>query len=145
MAGLMPDSMLFGSADLGHLPNRRDLADALQHALQRRDRTLKDLLSKPRREPGTQDILRQTQEDVEAGKMEGPWEVYRGRGGEVVSTVPFAEWLPTQRFPRVQHHAATSYDVLGGGHERGEPHDSHGLDGRGCGVEAVQLSMGRTS
>ncbi|CAK0855107.1 unnamed protein product, partial [Prorocentrum cordatum] len=88
MAGLMPDSMLFGSADRGHLPNRRDLADALQHALQRLDRTLKDLLSKPRQEPGTQDILRQTQEYVAAGKMEGPWEV-----------------------PRVQHRAANSYDV----------------------------------
>ena len=111
MAGIMPDTNMFDTMASGYCPSQKDLDDALQHALHHRQETLLELLRSPRREPGTEEILRQTQEDVAAGKMEGPWEVYLDGDGGLVSTVPFTKWLPTQRFPRVQHRSATSYDV----------------------------------
>ena len=61
-----------------------------------------------KREPDMAEILRVTEAEREAGKLDGPWGVWLDSTGQVRSTVPYARWLPTRRFPRVQNRTATS-------------------------------------
>ncbi|CAK0886391.1 unnamed protein product, partial [Prorocentrum cordatum] len=70
-----------------------------------------DMLQNANREPDMAEVLRVTKEECKAGKLDGPWEVWAGAHGHVHSTVPFDQWLPTRRFPRVQGRTAASCKV----------------------------------
>ena len=111
MAGILPDSLQFEALLPGVQPAAQELESALQRAVERRDDTLRSLLSKPRREPGTVEVMQQTLEEAREGKMAGPWHVYIASDGSLVSEVPFAKWLPTQRFPRIQQREGSSFAV----------------------------------
>ncbi|CAK0911488.1 unnamed protein product, partial [Prorocentrum cordatum] len=111
-AGLLPDTLQFAAAPQAAKPSPAALDRALRRAVERRADTLQETLQRPRREPGTDEVLRQTMADVSAGKMRGPWRVCIDDGGSLRSEVPFAEWLPTARFPRMQKKTATSFACL---------------------------------
>ena len=82
------------------MPRLEEIDRSLQAAVERREATLKALLSRPRREPGAEEVRQQTFEEASAGKMAGPWEVILNDRRDVESTVPFEDWLPVQRFLR---------------------------------------------
>ena len=111
MSGILPDSLQFEATLTGAQPAAPDLERALERAVRRRDDTLRTLLSAPRREPGTEEVRNKTLDEARAGKMAGPWRVYIDRDGTLVSEVPFEQWLPTHRFPRIQNRAGSSFDV----------------------------------
>ena len=53
---------------------------------------------------------------MQAGKVlgkdeNGEWYVWLDADGNVKHNVPFKNWLPTLRFPRVQERPDTSYEV----------------------------------
>jgi hypothetical protein len=111
MRGVLPDTQLFENVESTDLPDAAALDRALEHALDSRDSMLLEMLQNSKREPDMAEVLRVTQEECAAGKLDGPWEVWLDAAGCVNSTVPFARWLPTRRFPRVQSRTATSYKV----------------------------------
>ena len=111
MRGVLPDTQLFRNKGGADLPDAAALDRALEHALDGKDALLLEMLQNPKREPDMAEVLRVTQEECAAGKLDGPWEAWIDADGRVNSTVPFDRWLPTRRFPYVQHRTATSYRV----------------------------------
>lgn len=111
MRGLIPDSMLYEHLASEYIPSAKDLENAINRGLNERDATLKEMLANIKQEPEMNEVLRQTEEEAAMGKLDGPWEVYQDSDGHIVSTVPFNNWLPTRRFPRVQNRADSSYAV----------------------------------
>eukprot|EP00959_Pyramimonas_sp_CCMP1952_P394343 8262877-Pyramimonas_sp.AAC.1 len=61
---------------------------------------LLEMLQNAKRGPDMAEVLRVTQEECAAGKLDGPLEVWLDAAGRVNSTVPFVQRLPTRRFPR---------------------------------------------
>ena len=111
MHGILPDTRLFDNISQADIPTADSLGQALEHAPARREDTLRELLQESRRESDMAEVLKQTEAELTAGKLEGPWEVWADKHGVIHSTVPYAEWLPTRRFPRVQKRTAASYSV----------------------------------
>ena len=111
LAGAMPGTGLFNSLGKSIARSTKELNRAMHQALSQKDDTISDILARPRRLPGTSEVLMQSREEAANGKLAGPWEVYKRLDGTVHSTVPYHEWLPTVRFARVQHRPGTSYKV----------------------------------
>ena len=111
MRGVLPDTRLYEHTDSADLPDAAELDSALELALDNRDAALREMLLNTKREPDMAEVLRVTEAERVSGKLDGPWEVWLDHTGQVRSTVPFARWLPTRRFPRVQNRTATSYKV----------------------------------
>ncbi|CAK0896809.1 unnamed protein product [Prorocentrum cordatum] len=88
MRGVLPDTKLFENVGGGDLPDAAPLGRALEHALDSKGAMLLEMLQNAKREP-----------------------VWLDAAGRVNFTVPFARWLPTRHFPRVQGRAAASYKV----------------------------------
>ena len=111
MAGIMPDSCLFHNVPSHELPRPEQLEAALTDALHRRTETLHEMFDNMRTEPEMEEVIKVTEKELKQGKFAGPWEVWRDRHGNIHSTVPIDDWLPTRRFPRVQRRTGTSYAV----------------------------------
>ena len=111
MAGYMPDSQLFPHLDWEGVPSKQELQAALDTGISQAHRTIDALLNRKWVEPHNEELRRQSDAEVKTGKLAGPWEIYKDGQGNMVSTVPFNEWLPTLRFPRVQQGEHTSYKV----------------------------------
>ena len=111
MRGLVPDSMLYEHLAPEYIPSAKDLECAINRGLTNRDATLTEMLNNVKQEPEMHEVLKQTEEEAAAGKLDGPWEVFIDAAGNIKSTVPFNNWLPTRRFPRVQAKADSSYTV----------------------------------
>ena len=111
MAGILRDSSVFPGMDWFDMPNNNQLELALQSALRRSAQSLEELFSRSWREPDLGEVRRQTQAECEQGKFDGPWHVYKDATGQIISSVPYAKWLPTVRFPRKQQRSNSSYSV----------------------------------
>ena len=110
MAGSGTPTGFFDTLPSAEYEDFKRFDDELIKALKRGPKHLEKLLSKRQPEEGQQSVLKQTKEEADEGKFDGPWDVYRKADGSIHSDIPFDTYLPTLRFPRAQgDRDSTSY------------------------------------
>ena len=69
------------------------------------------MLDNARQEPEMEEVIKVSEKELQQGKFAGPWEAWRDKRGNVHSSAPFDDWLPTRRLPRVQRRSGASCAV----------------------------------